>query len=243
MWANQDWVDMHPAKLGWNGCYRMSKATPIFGPKAPRPQLQMFDGYMDADVYRKAFKYVAETYFVQPNYYRVPTKLPNGTSARCCFFSFYQPEYVANGNKTEAAKLMDEFRAAALAVGQCLHLNHMTSADDMLKPRGVNSRTDYGRVKYGAGPNYAWPLTPYEAVIEHGISEVTKRTAFYRQEFGIDYFPTISPGFDASPRTLPSDAWPGPSKESFSKFGYPWSVSWTSNMSQWKTALVRLTSK
>lgn len=22
MWANQDWVDVHPAKLGWNGCYR-----------------------------------------------------------------------------------------------------------------------------------------------------------------------------------------------------------------------------
>ena len=32
MWANQDWVDVHPAKRGWNGCYRQSKDTPIYGP-------------------------------------------------------------------------------------------------------------------------------------------------------------------------------------------------------------------
>ena len=55
------------------------------------------------------------------NYYKAPTKLPNGSMAKCCFFSFYQPSYVADGNDTEAAALMDEFRAAAESVGQCKH--------------------------------------------------------------------------------------------------------------------------
>ena len=46
----QDWVDVHPAKKGWNGCYRGAKADPVFGPGAALPQLQMFDGYMGAEV-------------------------------------------------------------------------------------------------------------------------------------------------------------------------------------------------
>ena len=32
MWANQDWVDIHPAKKGWNACYRPAKSDPIYGP-------------------------------------------------------------------------------------------------------------------------------------------------------------------------------------------------------------------
>ena len=48
---------------------------------------------------------------------------------------------------------MDQFRAEAENVGQCLHLNHMTSSDTLLVPRGVNSRSDYGWTKLGDGPN------------------------------------------------------------------------------------------
>jgi hypothetical protein len=232
MWANQDWVDIHPAKKGFNGCYRQSKSDPISGPGAQNWQLQLFDGYMNATVYRNAFKYIAETYFTQPNYYRVPTKLANGTTAQCCFFSFYQPEYVADGNRTEAIPLMDEFRAAAVSVGQCLHLNHMTSPDALLKPRKVDSRTDYGWIKLGHSPAYKWPQTAYEDVMDHSLSEIAKRTALYSQNFSIPYIPSLSPGFDSSPRTLPSDGWDH-------SFGYPWGLSWTSNITQWKTALTR----
>ena len=99
---------------------------------------------MSAEVYRNAFRYIAKTYFTQPNYYKAPTRLPNGSRADCCFFSLYQvcspislavkrrasltrcrrwqPEYVANGDKQAAVGLMDEFRQAAESVGQCLHL-------------------------------------------------------------------------------------------------------------------------
>jgi hypothetical protein len=53
MWANQDWVDVHPAKRGWNGCYRGAKSDPVSGPGAKRPQLQMFDGYSESPRYRR----------------------------------------------------------------------------------------------------------------------------------------------------------------------------------------------
>ena len=43
----------------------------------------------------QAFRYIVKRYFSQPNYYRVPTVLTNGSVADCCFFSFYQPECAA----------------------------------------------------------------------------------------------------------------------------------------------------
>jgi len=236
MWANQDWVDLHPAKKGWNGCYRGAKDEPTWGPGAKLPQLQMFDGYMSATVYRSAFKYIAKTYFTQPNYYKAPTTLANGSTVDCCFFSFYQPEYVADGDEEMAVALMDEFRGEAEAVGQCLHLNHMTSPDSLLKPRKVDSRSDYGWTKLGDGPGYIWPETPFEAVTEHCMAELTRRTVLYTTNFSIPYIPTISTGFDSSPRTLPQDGWPSTMAEMHS-FGYPWTKIFMSDMAQWKSAL------
>ena len=31
MWANQDWVDVHPAKLSWQNTYRPTPETPLSG--------------------------------------------------------------------------------------------------------------------------------------------------------------------------------------------------------------------
>ena len=92
---------------------------------------------------------------------------------------------------------MDEFRAEAEKVGQCLHLNHMTSSDALLQPRGANSRSDYGWTKLGDGPNYTWPETPFETVTEHSISELHKRAELYPKQFHIPYIPTISTGHGA----------------------------------------------
>ena len=114
MWANQDWVDVHPAKLSWHQTYRTSPDEPLSGAGVQVAELQMFDGFMSAEVYRNAFKYIAETYFTQPNYYKAPTKLANGSTADCCFFSFYQPQVItagSNGSEPAAEALMDAFRS------------------------------------------------------------------------------------------------------------------------------------
>ena len=110
MWANQDWVDIHPAKLGWHNTARSGPEVPPTGPDVHPGMLLMFNGFMSAEVYRNAFKYIATTYFTQPNYYKAPSTLPNGTVARCCFFSMYQPEYMAPSNATLGAQLMGDVR-------------------------------------------------------------------------------------------------------------------------------------
>ena len=75
------------------------------------------DGYMSAEVYRNAFRYIAKTYFTQPNYYKAPTRLPNGTRADCCFFSLYQvcsPSPLPASRRCRKASLL---LASALAAG------------------------------------------------------------------------------------------------------------------------------
>ena len=232
MWANQDWVDVHPAKRGWHGTYRASPDVPPIGPGADPNMLLMFDGYMSAQVYRNAFAYIAKTYFTQPNYYRAPTRLANGTVAQCCFFSMYQPQYMAPGNASLGAQLADDFRAAAEAVGQCLHLNHMTSPDALLTERRADSRTDYGWMKLGEGGGFSFPSTPYETVAAHAWRTMVAAEAKYAAPpYRIPYVPVLSVGWDPSPRTLPSDGW--------GEFGYPWGISWRSNASQWAAQLAR----
>jgi hypothetical protein len=134
MWATQDWVDIHPAKRGWHGTYRAcpkskGQDTEVRSIHDPQPsvkggaapkELMIFDGCMDDTVVQNAFAYLAKTYFTQPNYYRVPTTLPNGTKAQCAFFSFYQPEVLGGGDMKRYSTLMNDFRKAADAVGECL---------------------------------------------------------------------------------------------------------------------------
>ena len=49
MWANQDWVDVHPAKRGWHSTGRPSPEAAIIGRNCTGPaQLQMFDEFVRA---------------------------------------------------------------------------------------------------------------------------------------------------------------------------------------------------
>ena len=58
----------------------------------------------------------------------------------------------------------------------------------------------------------------------------------YCLRYGIPYVPTISAGFDSSPRTLPSDGWPASMAE-MRGFGYPWTKIFMSDIPQWRAAL------
>ena len=113
---------------------------------------------------------------------------------------------------------MDAFREAAESVGECLHLNHMTSNDaKLVRQRRVDSRTDYGWMKYGTGPGYEFPHTDYDLVADFAMSQLQQRTESFPAVYGVPYVPVISVAWDSSPRTLPQDGW--------GKFGYPWGIS------------------
>ena len=246
MWANQDWVDIHPAKLGWHSTYRAKgPSAPTVGAGVWPGMLLMFDGYLAPDVYRNAFKHIAETYFTAPNYYKAPTRLANGTTAQCCFFSMYQPEVVAPGNETLAAELMNDFRAAAESVGQCLHLSHMSgppSNDKLIATRRVDSVSAYGWMKLGESVEYTYPRTPYETVAAHAWAQITaEETKYAAAPYDVPYLPTLSVGWDSSPRTLKSDGWP--TADTVKHVGYPWGLSWGSTVAQWREALITAKAK
>jgi hypothetical protein len=242
MWATQDWVDIHPAKRGWHGTYRacpkskeeVTEVRSIHEPQpsakaSPARELLIFDGCMDDTVARNAFAHVAKTYFTQPNYYRVPTTLPNGTKAQCAFFSFYQPEILAGGDAKRYSALMDDFRKAAESVGECLHLNHMGAQHhpQYINASGVNSATDYGWMKTASAPT--WPESKYEDIVSGGIAAWNTYTKTMKDSYNIPYIPTMSVAWDSSPRTLASDAW--------GEYGYPWGAAWHSTPAQFTTAL------
>jgi hypothetical protein len=125
---------------------------------------------------------------------------------------------------------MDDFRRAAEAVGQCLHLNHMGAGlkPPMISSRRVASVTDYCWMKLGRGEGFVFPETDYEVVRDHALAVTQARHELYNSS-GVPYIPVISTAWDSSPRTLPQDAW--------GDWGYPWGLSYHANVSQFKTAL------
>ena len=155
---------------------------------------------MNGTIYSNAFAYIAKTYFTQPNYWRVPTKLANGSTADCAFFSFYQPEVITLGDREAAVAAMDAFRAVTEAVGECLHLNHMGSRDELIETRKVNSISDYGWMKTVGARTF--PETEYEEIVDGGLAAWQQKSDHYASSFSIPYVPTISTAWDASPRCV-----------------------------------------
>ena len=127
-----------------------------------------------------------------------------------------QPEVIADGDDAEAVRAMADFRAAAEAVGECLHLNHMGAHDQLIRPRGVSSVTDYGWMKTVQARTF--PETPYKEIVDAGVQAWSTRAEKYESQYNLTYVPPIEHSWDASTRTLPSDP--------FGKWGYPWVRAW-----------------
>jgi hypothetical protein len=224
MWANQDWVDIHPAKRNYASTYRQSDA---FDPN----MLLIFNGFMNRSVAQLAADYVVDKYFSQPNYYQLPTRQKDGTVRNCSLFSFYQMEYLVRGlgSVQSAAQMLDYFRQRALTAGGCLHVNMMggTMEDpSWVTALGVDSVTDYGWMKTVGLSTF--PETPYEQVAEAGSnmwSVLEKKFA----ALGVPYLPSMSVAWDASPRTIISDP--------YENIGYPWGATFHSTPAQFTAAL------
>lgn len=250
MWANQDWVDLHPAKKGWHSSGRPGQLAPIVQPgEGPRGipgsgpganMLLQYDGFMNASVYQGAFETIVDKYFTTPNYYKVPTMLPNGTKAQCNYYAFYQFEYFVSGlgGVPAAVKVMDNFRAIAASRGQCIHLVAMVAGsaqsiatqEDTYKALGVASGTSYCFMKivHGGGASMTEYLN-YTDQVARALESWSSIADVFHSKIGGPFAPTLSVGWDSSPRTLPSDP--------FGNWGYPWGSSFHSTPAEFKAAL------
>ncbi len=203
MWANHDWLDIFPAKGG------------------VAPEL-LYPGAVTRETFDRATDHIIQTYFTEPNYWRIAGRL---------YFSVYELMTLAEGlggvERTREALESFRDRTRAAGLGE-LHLNAvmwgikllpnervLTNPVEMLRDLGFDSVTSYCWIHhlYPGG----FPATSYP--------DWAKRSAALWPEFAaqwpVPYYPNVSMGWDASPRTNQADA--------FKHHGYPFTSVFVDN--------------
>ncbi|MNI20737.1 hypothetical protein D3C73_742300 [compost metagenome] len=189
MWANHDWVDIHPAQRS-------------------RPYNRLAQGIVSRKAFIDATDYMIRYYFGHPSYWRVNGGL---------YFSVYELMSLIKGlgsiEETRAA--LDDFRGRVRSAGLGeLHLNaviwgqqilpgeeKITNVNALLGKLGFDSITSYVWVHHHEMP--AFPFTNYAEYRETCIADFEEFT----KEYELPYFPNVTMGWDASPRTIQSDAY------------------------------------
>lgn len=189
MWANHDWTDIHPAGRR-------------------QPYTLLYPGRVTPATFRRMTDHVIRRYFRHPSYWRI---------AGCPYFSVYDLGQLLRSFGTLAGtrRALDDFRARTCRAGlPGLHLNAVLWGRPVL-------------------PGTAVPADPVELVRTLGFDSVTsyvwvhhaalgkRRTIAYRRmqrayraywletarRCPLPYFPNVTVGWDASPRTVPSERW------------------------------------
>jgi hypothetical protein len=195
MWANHDWVDIHPAKLSGVG---------------PHARL-LYPGAVTRETFDTVADVLVSRYFPHPAHWLIDG---------CPYFSIYDLAKLIEGlggpEPTRAA--LASLRARTKAAGfPDLHLNAVvwsvrilpgetgiSDPDQLLRELGFDSITSYVWIHHVAlrGPD-AFPEFSYEAACDRYM-------AYWGQvgaDFSLPYFPNVTMGWDASPRTVQSDAY------------------------------------
>ena len=213
MWANHDWLDIHPAK------------------RHGSPQI-LLPGTLSPNAFARATAHITERYFSQSNYWRVGGGL---------YFSIYEVMNLVRslGDLTSTRKALDAWRneLARLGLGP-LHLNAVVWGLRILKTEhkiedvnqvvsalGFDSVTSYVWIHHQ--PLSTFPETDY-ATYARLASEDWRR---FRSEYYVPYYPNVTMGWDSSPRTVQSDR--------YDPVGYPFMATLGGNTpSAFKQALV-----
>ena len=188
MWANHDWLDIHP-------CGRRARNV-------------LYPGKVTSETFRKLRRMLIDRYFTHPRYFTV-----DGAP----YFSIYHlQEFLNNfdGDLASARRELDDFRAEARAAGlPGVHLDcvvwgqpllpcegSMTGVPEIVKRLGFDSVTSYVWVHH-------MKLTP--PVTDYGVLEEAYFAHWEKmiEEYDVPYYPNVTVGWDPSPRTLPSDVW------------------------------------
>jgi hypothetical protein len=212
MWANHDWVDIHPAKQT--------------GPK----NLQ-FPGAVTPETFDTLTDFIVENYFKHPSYWKIDG---------CPYFSIYELMTLISGlgGIPATREALDKFRAKTKAAGfPDLHLNAVvwgvqilpneqaiTDPRQLLNALGCDSVASYVWLHHIQLPTF--PETPYESVMGTAIDYWSEAVG----EYALPYHPNVTMGWDSSPRTVQSDM--------FENKGYPFmSMLGNNTPANFKTAL------
>jgi hypothetical protein len=217
MWANHDWIDIHPARLDecQNHAHRL-----------------LYPGTVTPQTFETAVDYVVERYFKHPAYWKI-----EGAP----FFSFYDlPSLVRSfGDLAGARQALALFREKTRAAGfPDLHLNQVLwnlrilpgekavrAPGELLEGLGFDSFTSYVWIHHV--PLETFPETDTGLVFRKYMDYWSKIVA----EVPLPYFPNASMGWDSSPRTTQSDR--------FTNAGYPFTPCLSNNTPEMFTEALR----
>ncbi|MFC3767947.1 glycoside hydrolase family 99-like domain-containing protein [Paenibacillus sp. GCM10012303] len=196
MWANHDWLDIHPATRS-------------------RPYKTLAPGAVSRKAFREACEHMIRTYFAHPSYLRVDGKL---------YMSIYElMSLVAGfGSIGQMREALEQFRGMVREAGLGeLHLNavvwgvqilpgekEVTNANEMLELLGFDSVASYVWIHHHKLEKF--PETPYDEIREKAKGTMETLSRQYR----LPYYPNVTMGWDSSPRTIQSDR--------FDPLGYPY---------------------
>ena len=194
MWANHDWIDIHPYRRG-------------------APHKLLYPGKVSPQSFAKSCDHIIKDYFHQSSYWQVGGKP---------YFSFYElSKLVENFGSVEATRIaLDEFRAKAKASGLAgIHLNAVCWGQPILP--GEKTPSDMAqlvqRLGFDSVTSYVWihhvPLNERETDYNKVRDEYNLYWDKATKQFGIPYFPNVSMGWDSSPRAHQADP--------FDNSGYP----------------------
>ena len=194
MWANHDWLELHPYKRG-------------------TPQKLLYPGRVTPAHFEQICDHVIKRYFLHPSYWRIDGKP---------YFSFYElSKLLENFGSVEATRsALDKFRASAALAGlPGIHLNAVVWGQPILpgEKAPVDPATLVRDLGFDSVTSYVWihhvPLNE----LQTDYNKVRDAYFEYWQQadkkFAVPYWPNVSMGWDSSPRCNQADE--------FGNFGYP----------------------
>ncbi|MGQ8337172.1 glycosyltransferase WbsX family protein [Sunxiuqinia sp. A32] len=203
MWANHDWIDIHPMSLD------------------EKPEL-LYPGKLSPEVFDEMTDYVVEKYFSHPSYWKINNRP---------YFSIYdlQKFLESFGSVEKSREALNHFREKTRQAGfDGLSLNAVIWGNPILPIE--NEPADMVKLVHDLGfdnaTSYVWihharldqfPQTSYNEAKKQYLDFAAKAMT----EYSIPYFPNLTMGWDASPRCNQAD-------EFISK-GYPFMATLSGN--------------
>jgi hypothetical protein len=211
MWANHDWVDIHPYTRG-------------------AEQKLLYPGKVSPERFEEISDFVIEKYFTKTNYWKIDGK---------AYFSVYDVQKFVEGfGSMEATKAaMDRMRVKAIDAGlKGVHWNLVawgkpilpvekppSNTPELIKMLGFDSSTSYVWIHHVSLPD---TQTDYNYVRDAYFEHWDKA----KSEYGVPYFPNVTMGWNPTPRCDPNSEW--------APVGYPYMNTIGNNTPEnFKTAL------
>lgn len=206
MWANHDWMNIHP--------YKRSTDPTVLAP-----------GTVNRVTFEAATDHIIAHYFSQSTYWRVDGGL---------YFSVYELMRLVEGlgGIEKTAQALQSFREKTRSAGLGeLHLNAVvwgvqilpgetavSNPNEMLEKLGFDSVTSY--VWVHNIPFDHFPEEPYSDFGDQAVKDWPR----LKGEYELPYYPNVTMGWDSSPRTVQTDV--------YDDVGYPFMSTLSGNTPQ-----------